>query len=131
MLAWQVFGILTRWLSGLALGWAFSLLWPKRKSEITWIVAMFLVYPGFLQQYVPMTYSHMFIVQAMFFVSLGLMLLAIRRNPRVHNLRRSGSLPLTILVAVLSWFSLEYFTRIRASTTCSYMAGDLGKTTHE
>ena len=32
LLAWQVFGILTRWLSGLALGWLLVSLWPERKT---------------------------------------------------------------------------------------------------
>ena len=132
MLVWQIFGIITRWLSGLALGWALSLLWPHRKTEITWIVVIFLVYPGFLQQYVPMTYSHMFIVQAMFFASLGLMLCAIRRN--------TGAAPtyvnwiftfLSILVAVLSWFSLEYFTGLELLRPIVLWLAIMGETTQQ
>ena len=111
IVVWQVFGIITRWMSGLALGWALSLFWPQRKAEITWIVIIFLVYPGFLQQYVPMTYSHMFIVQAMFFASLGLMLWAIRKGNGSSQSRWYWIMTtFSILLAILSWFSLEYFT---------------------
>jgi len=111
ILVWQLFGIITRWLSGLALGWSLTLVWPERRRQITWIVVLFLVYPGFLQQYVPMTYSHMFIVQAIFFLSLGLMVSAIRGNyPNSKSLRFWTLTIFSLLLAISSWFTLEYFT---------------------
>jgi len=111
ILVWQFFGIITRWLSGLALGWSLYQIWPERKRVITWIVILFLVYPGFLQQYIPMTYSHMFIVQAIFFASLGLMVSAIRANDSSPSTLRYWTLTsFSVLLTIMSWFTLEYFT---------------------
>lgn len=104
MLAWQVFGILTRWLSTLAFGWMLSCLWPEQKTRHLWMMILFLIYPGFLQQYIPFTYSHMFIIQAATFISLGLMVWALR-HPTKYWPATLGS----AAIAAASMIALEYF----------------------
>jgi hypothetical protein len=104
MLAWQLFGILARLLSGLAVGWALLSLWPQRKTRVLYVVLLFLAYPGFLQQYIPITYSHQFLIMAAFFVSLGMMNWAVRKPGWYWPLTIAS-----ILIALLSMFSLEYF----------------------
>ena len=79
VLKWQLFGILTRYLSCLALWWVLRSLWPRRGRLVTWIALLFAIYPGFRQQYISVTYSHDWIVQASFFVSLGMMIWALRK----------------------------------------------------
>ena len=65
-LAWQAFGIFTRWLSAAILYWALMGLWPKRAVQISWVAILFAVYPGFSQQYISVTYSNGFLVLCLF-----------------------------------------------------------------
>lgn len=104
MFAWQLFGILARLLSSLAVGWVLLSLWPQRKNQVLYVVLLFLVYPGFLQQYIPITYGHQFLIMAVYFTSLGLMIWAVRKPAWYWPLTIAS-----ILVALLSMFSLEYF----------------------
>jgi hypothetical protein len=103
-LAWQLFGFTTRWLSALALWWTLRSVWPKHIREVTWVVILFVIYPGFSQQFISVTYSHVFLIQAIFFVSLGIMISAIRK-PRWFWLLTSFS----IILAAYTMFSLEYY----------------------
>ena len=76
---WQVFSLVMRWVSCLALWWALAQVWPKQRTEITWVTFLFAIYPGFRQQYIALIYSHDWIVIALFFLSMGLMIAAVRK----------------------------------------------------
>jgi len=104
LLAWQIFGILARWISGVSLFWVLSSLWPRQKTQVLSVVALFLVYPGFLQQYIPITYGHQFLILSLFFVSLGTMIWSIRK-PALYWLLTG----ISILISIFSMFALEYF----------------------
>lgn len=104
LFAWQVFGILARWVSGLALFWALRLLWPRQLFQTIGVVILFLVYPGFSQQAIAITYGHQFLIYAGFWISVGLMILSIR-NPARYLLLTGASL----LTGLLGMFALEYF----------------------
>ena len=45
-LAWQVFAIFWRWISGLALWWLLRLVWPKRADFAVWASALFVRLSG-------------------------------------------------------------------------------------
>jgi hypothetical protein len=77
--AWQVFGVLTRWLCSLSFWWLLLFIWPRHVRQATWAALLFAVYPGFRQQFIAVTYSHDWIVMALFFISLALMVWAVRR----------------------------------------------------
>jgi hypothetical protein len=109
LLAWHLFGIITRWISGLALGWVLYLLWPNRKMQVVCVTALFLVYPGFMQQYIPITYGHQFIILSLFLVSLGIMILGLQAESQRKPARYWMFTVLSVLSAVLSMFALEYF----------------------
>jgi hypothetical protein len=81
-LAWQLFGVLTRWLSCVALWWALRIIWPRNTREVTWVSLLYAVYPGFQQQYIAVTYSHDWLILTLFFSSFGLMALALRQPRR-------------------------------------------------
>jgi hypothetical protein len=76
---WQLFALLMRWVSCLALWWTLSQLWPKQRNEITWVTFLFAVYPGFRQQYISLIYSQDWIIISLFFLSMGLMIVAVRK----------------------------------------------------
>lgn len=108
LLAWQVFAIFWRWVSGLAFWWLLKLVWPRRADFAAWAAGLLLVYPGFSQQFIALVYSHFFIVFAAFLGSLALTAYALR-NPR-HFWRASGVawfLGLVNLLCMEYWFFLE------------------------
>lgn len=110
-LNWQIFALLLRWITGLALWALLRLVWSRsgpqsgsRRVFAAWAAALFVVYPGFSQQYISFVYSHFFIILIVFLSSLVLMLLALR-SPRWYW-------PFTILsmvVGLLNLVSMEYF----------------------
>jgi len=109
-LAWQTFGIFTRYLTSLALWWTLVGLWPNNRSQVKWIVILFTVYPGFSQQYISVTYSNAFLVFAMFIFSLGSMIYAIRK-PKYFWVLMAASLVSSGLTMFISeyFFGLELF----------------------
>lgn len=102
--AWQSFGLLTRWLSCIALWWMLSALWPEKIVQSTWVVFLYLVYPGFNQQFISVTYSHVFIVLTIFWLSMGAMIWAIRKPKYFWPLTISS-----LLLSTYSSFTVEYF----------------------
>ena len=101
---WQVFSLIMRWVSCLALWWALTQVWPRQRTEITWVTFLFAIYPGFRQQYIALIYSHDWIVIALFFLSMGLMIAAIRKPKWFW--------PLMILSWILSAYTMfadEYY----------------------
>lgn len=104
LVGWSIFAILTRWLSGLTLWWMLRLIWPNRVVEAAWIALLFIIYPGFLQQFIPVTYSHMFILASIFMLSMGSMILAYR-NPKWFW----PLILFSLLSAAATMFTLEYY----------------------
>lgn len=137
IIAWQVFGFLTRWLSSIAFWWALRALWPQHERLAAFAAVLFAVYPGFGQQFISVTYSHVFILLALALFSLGAMLRVISKrsiainDPRHRErsalsnlLRRDPGSPtdnepnprfhwgwfaVSWLSAAFSLFSVEYF----------------------
>lgn len=101
---WQLFGIFTRWMSCMVLWWTLRLLWPQNTTQATWITFLFAIYPGFSQQYISVTYSHGFLLLALFLFSLGSMILAYRQPGRFWLW-----ISLSLVSAALSMFISEYF----------------------
>jgi len=92
---WQVFAIVLRWLTALAL-WAVMIrLLPRRRVLVFALSLLMLVYPGFNQQWASFVYSHFFIVFLCLLFSWYLML-----QKRV--------LPALVFSALNLWM-LEYF----------------------
>ena len=125
MLAWQIFGVLARWLCSLAFAWMIWLIWPQRKLLAAVAAALFIVYPGFSQQFIPITYSHQFLVYSVFLVSLSCMLLASRHPERYWPLTLCG-----LALDAWSMFALEYFfglELIRPALLLAACQGSAGK----
>lgn len=108
-IAWQIFGFLCRWASSLAFWGMLRQVFPQRPRLADWAAILFAVYPGFKQQYIAVTYSHVFLLQTLFFLSFTWMIRAVRGLA----LQRSASHWITYALALLSsaftMFSVEYF----------------------
>lgn len=75
---WQVFALFWRWMTGMLVWATMRELFPKRAGMALSIALLFLVYPGFNQQWGSYLYSHFFIVLCFLLFSFYLMLRASR-----------------------------------------------------
>ena len=92
---WQIFALLWRWL-GAVVVWAIAReLWKDKPVFALGVALLFLLYPGFNQQWGSYLYSHFFIVLFLFLLSLFLML-------------RRRTIPALIFSALNLWM-MEYF----------------------
>ncbi len=80
--AWQVVNLVYRWFSAAALWWALYKLFPGWLEKTVWIAFVFLVYPGFGQQFISINSSRHILPMGFFFLSLGLMVWAIQEKRR-------------------------------------------------
>ncbi|HPB39744.1 MAG TPA: tetratricopeptide repeat protein [Flexilinea sp.] len=107
---WQVFGLFWRWISAVIL-WAFlRSVWPNKRFLAICTAFLFAVYPGFDQTYIPIAFSHYFLTESLFFLSLWLTVLATRlylkngREPRFFVF-----LGLSLILSVINLITTEYF----------------------
>ncbi|MGW8250304.1 MAG: hypothetical protein ACWGO1_06650, partial [Anaerolineales bacterium] len=103
-LFWHLFTLGMRWLTVLGMWWVLQLVWPTRKNEATWAAFLFSIYPTFTQQPVAVAFSQHWITFALYFFSVGCMLLAVKK-PRWF-------IPLTIVslsASALHMLTMEYF----------------------
>lgn len=101
--AYHLFLALLRWVCAVLVWWLMGLVWPERKSLAVWTAALFTIYPGFRQQPIPLEFMLHFSTLALFLLSLGTMLLAVRRP------RRRLVYTLVSVLSAAAMFGLEYF----------------------
>lgn len=104
---WQLFALMARWLAALAFWFAVRAIWQQKPQQTAWMAAAFALYPGFMQQWISVTYGVDWLLYAAFLASLGLMLHA-ARTP-LNTLRFWGFAGGSLIGAALAMFSTEYF----------------------
>ncbi|HSB01305.1 MAG TPA: hypothetical protein VLE49_11685 [Anaerolineales bacterium] len=92
---WQIFALLWRWLGSVAVWGIARELWKDKPRFALGVALLFLLYPGFNQQWGSYLYSHFFIVIFFYFYSIYL------------SLRRK-TIPALIFSALNLWM-MEYF----------------------
>ena len=103
-LGWQLFAFFWRWAAAAALWGLLRLVFPRHPQAARWASLLFLVYPGFDEQFISLVFGFFFLVLTAFFLSLACSVLALRK-PRL-------ALPLTLLSLLLSLLNLiplDYF----------------------
>ena len=105
---WQVFALFWRWLTGLLVWATMRELFPKRNHFALGTALLFLVYPGFNQQWGAYLYSHFFIVLNFFLFSLYLMLRAQKERFWLWT-------SLALLFSGLNLWMHEYFFTLEAA----------------
>ncbi len=99
---WQVFALFWRWLTGLLVWAILRELFPRQARLALGAALLFLVYPGFNQQWGAYLYSHFFIVLSFFLFSYYLML----RSSRGRYWLKTG---FGMLFSALNLWMHEYF----------------------
>ncbi len=92
---WQIFALLWRWLGAVAVWGIVRELWKDKPRFALSVALLFLLYPGFNQQWGSYLYSHFFIVIFFYFYSIYL------------SLKRK-TIPALIFSALNLWM-MEYF----------------------
>lgn len=103
-LYWQILALSFRWFTGLAMWWAMVKIWPHRVEKATWIAFIFLIFPGFSQQFVSVNSSRHILALVFFCLSLGAMVWAIRQ-PKLYKQLTFGSL----ILALIGMLASEYY----------------------
>jgi len=101
-LGWQIYNFVIRWLGAVALWWALRQIWPRRKDIAPWVALLFVVYPGFTQQFVSINSSRHLFPLITFFISWGLMGVA-NQNQKLWV---TG---LAVGLSLLTMFTTEYY----------------------
>jgi hypothetical protein len=101
---WQIFAILWRWLGAVVVWGIARQLWKDKPRFALGVALLFLVYPGFNQQWAAFLYSHFFIVLFLFLFSLLCMLWAIDQPNRYWFWTSIG-----MLSSALNLWMMEYF----------------------
>jgi hypothetical protein len=104
ILAWQIFAIVMRWISTLCAGWLVRLIWPEEKEAAFVASLLFLVYPGFGQQWISTIYSRGFILLCFLLLSLIFMVKSLQ-NPRMYFILTG----LSVIFGALALLSSEYY----------------------
>lgn len=103
-LRWQVFALITRWFCASVFWLMIWSIWPKYGWAAAATALLFLIYPGFSQQPIAITYSHAWLLMAAFFGSLIAMIWAVRQPRWFWPLSLAGW-----LLAAVTHFTVEYF----------------------
>jgi hypothetical protein len=104
ILAYHLYTFILRWLTAVLVWRMVKLLHPEQDQSALWVAGLFLIYPAFYQQTLPLSFSLHFTVQVLFLTSLIAML---------HSLHgpKAWRVTLTIVGVGLSFsvFIIEYF----------------------
>jgi hypothetical protein len=103
-IVWHIFTLIIRWLAVVLMWWTLKGIWPRQSRAVTWMAFLFAIYPVFDQQPIAVAYNQHWIVYALFFLSMGLMVQANRRPKWFFPL--TG---LSLLTAAIHMASMEYF----------------------
>ena len=104
---WQVFALFWRWVTGILVWAILRELFPKKSSFALMTALLFLLYPGFNQQWGAFLYSHFFIVLSFFLLSIYLMLRARKEHFWLWT-------SLAMFFSALNLWMHEYFFTLEA-----------------
>jgi len=104
ILGWQIFALIWRGLAAVALWWVFHLMWPQKLRAVFFMTLFIVLYPGFMEHSIVITYGHFSLIFTFFFLSIALMLLGERR-PRYYWPALIGG----VLFSAINLFTLEYY----------------------
>src|SRR3989344_5964179 len=106
VLLWHIYIFLIRLVGGYTLFFALLKIWPRKLSTITFISLLFLIYPGFLQQTLPLGFGGWITTLTLWIFSFALTVFAIK------NINRFKFILFTLIAVILqinSFLQLEFF----------------------
>jgi hypothetical protein len=102
---WQIFALIIRFVATLSVWFALNQIWPRYKFQTLIVSLLFLVFPGFSQQWVAFTHINQEWIPFIFYLlSFGFTARALR-NPKK---KRINSI-IALLLLIVGIFPTEYF----------------------
>lgn len=108
-IAWQLSAIIFRWSSGLFLYLTLLRLFPTQRSFLQWATILFVVFPGFSNQYSSVSFGSHFITYTAYGFSLYMMVLAFQKKKYFWLF-----FPISIFFQAVQLFTMEYFVGLEA-----------------
>jgi len=102
-LPWHLLALAMRWLASVALWWVLRSVWPRSRSDVFAVAALFAVYPGFSLQPVARIFWLPHAQLGLLFISWGLSTRALRKHGR------SGLLALGGVLTFIPTLVTEYY----------------------
>lgn len=106
LLFWHIYMFLVRLLGGYFLFFLLKKLWPNRLTSITYITLLFLIYPGFLQQSVPLGYQNYITALTVWIASMFFTVLAVKSRSKIKFILFTL---FALILQVFSFLLLEFF----------------------
>lgn len=106
VLFWHIYMFFIRLLGGYVLFFLLRKLWPDRLISITYITLLFLIYPGFLQQGVPLGYQNYIIALTAWIASLFFTIFATKNRSRISFMIFTA---IALILQLFSFLLLEFF----------------------
>ena len=103
-LGWQAYTFIVRILGVVSLAWFLRNLWPQNKNKATLVSILFLLYPGFSQQFVSVNNSRHLFPLITFFLSLGWMVKANQKQERYLLFTCVG-----LVFSIITMLTTEYY----------------------
>ncbi len=120
---WQVFALFWRWIGAVTVFALVEKLWKGKRQLALGVGLLFLVYPGFNQQWSAFLYSHFFIVLFFFLLSHLLMLRAMEEPSRYWRFTMLG-----MIFSALNLWMMEYFYVLELMRVGVILTGLRGET---
>lgn len=110
VLAYHIYVLVTRWVTAVLVWQILALLFPQHPRPVLWTASLFLIYPAFYQQTLPLSFSLHFTVQVCFLLSILLMLLSTQAKTGMKILLNILGACLALSIFVIEYFAgLEFF----------------------
>lgn len=125
VILWHICMFLLRIAGGYLLFFFLIKLWPNRLSAITITTLFFLIYPGFLQQTLPLGYQTYPIALIFWISSVILTLFAVRKQGKLWQLLLTS---IAILLQIFTLLTIEFFIGmelLRFLIITLYLKGDI------
>jgi hypothetical protein len=108
-LHWHIFTLILRWLTSLSVYVFLIHLWDDKKIQASFVALVFLLYPVFTQQSIPVTFHQQWLQFFLFFLSLTITILAIKRIRYYWWLTSLSLLLLAVQLSITEYFvGLEF-----------------------
>ena len=108
-LYWQIFTFFLRFISSIAVWWLVKAIWPEKTNGAFVIAALFLVFPGFSQQFVSVNSAPHLVAMILFICSLALMVVAERKSSAKQIREKWIITGLSIGSGLLAMLTTDYF----------------------
>ena len=101
---WQIYTLVLRISGAAALAFMLNALWRKEKQQVAWIVLLFLLYPGFSQQFVSVNNSRHLFPLITFFLSFGFTIKSLHseKNARLQTI-------IALALSIVTMLTSEYY----------------------